>query len=88
VAILAVACSLIVFFVMISWALGCGTMTGCIDMLGFGDLFARFPLLSVCCVAFIILGAVAAILGATFWHSIISGRGGSGQYVRKRLPPE
>ena len=86
--IIAIVASLIVFFIMISWALGCGTMTACIDRLGFGDIFARFPFLSVCCVAFVIFGAVAAILGATYWHAIFERRRTSNQHVRKRFPPD
>ena len=88
VAILAVVGALIAFFIIISWALGCGTLTGCIDVFGLGDLFARFPFLSVCCVAFVIFGAMAAILGATYWHAIFERRRDRGEHVRKRFPPD
>ncbi len=88
VVILAVLGAVTLFFVMISWAIGCGTVAGCIAKLGFDDLFSRFPFLSVCCAALLIFGAAAAIIGAAFWRAIFERRTTAGEHVRKRLPPD
>ena len=86
--IFAVMCSLLVMFVFVSSALGCGTVPECLDKTGVGEIFSGMPWLAPLCIGFLIFGVVAAIVGVAFWHAALNPRGYSGQYVRNRRPPQ
>lgn len=84
--IFTILCTLLVFFVILSSALGCGTVAGCLDKTGVGEIFSRIPWLAPLCGVFLIIGVAAAILGVAFWHAVLDRRY-SGQYARNRRPP-